>query len=142
MALKNLQPPRYTVQIVPDLTPKVTIRQPQDGLEVDQGMTLQVQYEAEDDFGLQDATLVYFSPGSEAQRISLHKGRFAQRQVQETFSWDTNQWPFPSGETVQFYIEVYDNDTISGPKKGVSQTLTLKVHSREEEHQQSGKTPG
>ena len=49
-------------------------------------------------------------------------------------AWDTNQWPFPSGETVQFYIEVYDNDTISGPKKGVSQTLTLKVHSREEEH--------
>jgi hypothetical protein len=30
---------------------------------------------------------------------------------------------------------VYDNDTISGPKKGVSQTLTLKVHSREQEHQ-------
>ena len=46
-----------------------------------------------------------------------------------------NQWPLPSGETVQVYIEVYDNDTISGPKKGVSQTLTLKVHSREQEHQ-------
>ena len=74
--LKNLQPPRYTVQIVPDLTPEVTIRQPQDGLEVDQGMTLQVQYEAEDDFGLQDATLVYFSPGSEAQRISAVQGTF------------------------------------------------------------------
>ena len=38
-------------------------------------------------------------------------------------------------ETVQVYIEVYDNDTISGPKKGVSQTLTLKIHSREQEHQ-------
>jgi len=133
--LKNLQAPRYTVQVVPDLTPKVTIRQPQDGLEVDEATTLQIQYEAEDDFGLQDAALVYSSSGTAAQRLPLHKGRFAHRQVQETFAWDLNQWPLPSGETVQLYIEVYDNDTISGPKKGVSQTLTLKVHSREEEHQ-------
>ncbi len=133
--LRNLQPPRYTVQIIPDLAPKVTISQPQDGLEVDEGTTLQIQYEAEDDFGLQDATLVYSSPGTAAQRVPLHKGRFANRQVQETFAWDMNQWPLPAGETVQVYIEVYDNDTISGPKKGVSQMLTLKVHSREQEHQ-------
>ncbi len=133
--LKNPQAPRYTIQIVPDLAPKVTIRQPQDGLEVDEMTTLQIQYEAEDDFGLQDATLVYTGVGGTAQRISLHKGRFANRQVQETFAWDMNQWPLPSGETVQVYVEVYDNDTISGPKKGVSQTLTLKVHSREQEHQ-------
>jgi uncharacterized protein DUF4175 len=133
--LKNPQAPRYTIQVMPDLAPKVTIRQPQDGLEVDEMTTLQIQYEAEDDFGLQDATLVYTSAGGAAQRIPLYKGRFANRQVQETFAWDMNQWPLPSGETVQVYIEVYDNDTISGPKKGVSQTLTLKVHSREQEHQ-------
>ena len=133
--LKNPQAPRYTIQIVPDLAPKVTIRQPQDGLEVDEMTTLQIQYEAEDDFGLQDATLVYTGAGGTAQRIPLHKGRFANRQVQETFAWDMNQWPLPSGETVQVYVEVYDNDTISGPKKGVSQTLTLKIHSREQEHQ-------
>src|SRR6266571_8637908 len=47
--LRNLQPPRYTVQIIPDLAPKVTISQPQDGLEVDEGTTLQIQYEAADD---------------------------------------------------------------------------------------------
>jgi Domain of unknown function (DUF4175) len=133
--LKNPQAPRYTIQVVPDLAPKVTIRQPLDGLEVDEMMTLQIQYEAEDDFGLQDATLVYTGAGGTAQRIPLHRGRFGNRQVQETFAWDMNQWPLPSGETVQVYIEVYDNDTISGPKKGVSQTLTLKVHSREQEHQ-------
>jgi hypothetical protein len=133
--LTNPQAPRYTVQVVPDLLPKVTIRQPQDDVEVDEMTTLQIQYEAEDDFGLQDATLVYTSAGGTAQRIPLYKGRFANRQVQEAFAWDMNQWPLPPGETVQVYIEVYDNDTISGPKKGVSQTLTLKVHSREQEHQ-------
>lgn len=134
--LKNPSPPRYSVHVVPDLTPKVTIRQPQDGLEVEEGATLQVLYEAEDDFGLQDATLVYVGADGVAQRLSLHKGRLDDRQVQETFAWDLQQWPLPAGDTVQVYLEVYDNDTISGPKKGVSAALTLKVHSREQEHQQ------
>ena len=53
----------------------------------------------------------------------------------EQNAWDLYQHPLPAGDTVQVYIEVYDNDTISGPKKGVSETLTLKVRNREEEHQ-------
>lgn len=132
--LKNPQPPRYSVQLVPDLTPTVSIRQPQDGLEVDTATVLQIQYEAEDDFGLQDAALVYSAAGTTPQRIPLQKGRFTRRQVQETFAWDMTQWPLPAGDTVQVVIEIYDNDTISGPKKGVSPTLTLKVRSRAEEH--------
>ncbi|MGE3538466.1 MAG: DUF4175 family protein [Candidatus Tectimicrobiota bacterium] len=134
--LRNAQPPRYSIHVVPDLTPKVAMRQPQDGLEVDEGTTLQVLYEAEDDFGLQDASLVYVGADAVVHRVPLHKGRFTERQVQESVAWDLNQWPLPPGDAVQVYVEVYDNDTISGPKKGVSQTLTLKVHSREQEHQQ------
>jgi hypothetical protein len=132
--LKNLQPPRYTVQLLPDRHPTVSIRQPSDGLEVDETTVLQVQYDAEDDFGLQDAALVYFGPGSTEHRIPLHRGRFDHLRVQDTFAWDMQQWPPPAGDTVQFFVEVYDNDTISGPKKGVSQTLTLKIRNREQEH--------
>jgi hypothetical protein len=132
--LKNTQPPRYTVQLLPDRHPSVAIQQPQDGLEVDETTTLQVRYEVEDDFGLQDASLVYFGPAATERRIPLRQGRFDKRQAQETFIWDMQQWPLPAGDTVQFYVEVYDNDTISGPKKGVSQTLTLKVRNREQEH--------
>jgi hypothetical protein len=69
------------------------------------------------------------------RRIPLHRGRFDQPRVQETFVWDMQQWPLPAGDSVQFYVEVYDNDTISGPKKGVSPTLTLKVRNREQEHE-------
>ena len=134
--LKNPQPPRYTVQLVPDLTPKVELRHPQDGLEVDEMGSLPVRYDVEDDFGLQDAALVYFGAGAAEQRVPLHSGHFAKRQEQETFTWDLNQWPLPAVETVQVYVEVYDNDTISGPKKGVSPTITLKLRSREQEHQE------
>ncbi|MGQ4809446.1 hypothetical protein NKDENANG_02863 [Candidatus Entotheonellaceae bacterium PAL068K] len=134
--LKNLQPPRYTVQVLNDRLPTVHILQPQDGLEVDETTALRLHYEAEDDFGLQDASLVYFGAAATEQRIPLWQGHFAHRRLQETFIWDIGQWPLPAGDTVQFYLEVYDNDTISGPKKGVSQTLTLKVRNREQEHEE------
>lgn len=133
--LKNLRPPRYTVHVQPDVTPTVAILEPQEGLEVDETTALQVQYKAEDDFGLQNAALVYFGAGSAEQRIPLHSGHFDHRQVQEAFTWDMHQWPLPESDTVQMYIEVYDNDTISGPKKGVSETLTLKVRNRGREHE-------
>lgn len=133
--LNNRQPPRYAIHVLPDQHPIVHLRQPADETEVDETTSLQVEYEAEDDFGLQDATLVYMAPDSTAYRIPLQQGHFDRRRVTETFTWDMHLWPLPAGDTVQFYIELYDNDTISGPKKGVSQTFTLHVRNRAQEHE-------
>lgn len=133
--LSNQQPPWYTIQVTPDAIPTVKWLRPEDGIEVDETTVLDVGYEAEDDFGLQDAALVYQGLDGAEHRLPLHQGRFERRQVIEQFSWDLYQHPLPPGESVQVYIEVYDNDTISGPKKGVSETLTLKVRNREQEHQ-------
>jgi uncharacterized phage infection (PIP) family protein YhgE len=108
---------------------------PEDGIEVDETTVVDIGYEAEDDFGLQDAALVYQGSDGVEHRLPLHQGRFPQRRVTEQSSWDLYQHPLPAGDLVHVYIEVYDNDTISGPKKGVSETLTLKVRNREEEHQ-------
>ncbi len=133
--LKNTQPPWYTIQVTPDVVPTVKWLRPEDGIEVDETTVLDVRYESEDDFGLQDAALVYQGSDGIEHRLPLHPGRFDQRRVTKQFSWDLYQHPLPAGDTVQVYIEVYDNDTISGPKKGVSDTLTLKVRNREEEHE-------
>jgi len=133
--LSNQEPPWYTIQVTPDAVPIVKWLYPEDGIEVDETTVLDIGYEAEDDFGLQDAALIYQGSDGVEHRLPLHQGRFHQRRVTEHSSWDLYQHPLPAGDTVQVYIEVYDNDTISGPKKGVSETLTLKVRNREEEHQ-------
>lgn len=134
--LRNPQPPRYTVQVTPDQVPAVRILEPQDNAEVDETTALTVRYEVSDDFGLQDAVLVYRGTEGTERRIPLHSGRFPHHQSEETFSWDMHQWPLPDSDTVQVHIEVADNDTISGPKKGVSPTVTLLVRSRQREHEQ------
>ena len=132
--LGNSRPPRFTVQVQPDAVPVVEVAEPVDGMEVDETTDLRIRYEATDDFGLQDASLVYLGPGGGEQRVPMHQGRFERSSVFETFTWHVQNWELPDGDTLQFYVEVYDNDTISGPKRGVSETVTLRMRNREQEH--------
>ena len=132
--LWNSRPPRFAVQVQPDAVPVVEVAEPVDGMEVDETTDLRVRYEATDDFGLQDATLVYLGPGGGEQRVPMHQGRFERSSAFETFTWHVQDWELPEGDTLQFYVEVYDNDTISGPKRGVSETVTLRMRNREQEH--------
>ena len=132
--LKNSRPPRFAVQVQPDAVPTVEVIEPGDGVEVDETTTLSIRYEAADDFGLQNAALIYFGPAGGEQRVPMHQGRFDRSSVFETFTWNMNDWVLPDGDTLQFYVEVYDNDTISGPKRGVSETVTLRMRNREQEH--------
>ena len=132
--LRNSRPPRFAVQVQPDAVPVVEVAEPMDGMEVDETTDLRIRYQATDDFGLQDATLVYTGPGGREQRVPMHQGRFERSSVFETFTWHVQDWELPDGDTLQFYVEVYDNDTISGPKRGVSETVTLRMRNREQEH--------
>ena len=132
--LRNSRPPRFAVQVQPDAVPVVEVAEPVDGMEVDETTDLRIRYQATDDFGLQDATLVYTGPGGGEQRVPMHQGRFERSSVFETFTWHVQDWELPDGDTLQFYVEVYDNDTISGPKRGVSETVTLRMRNREQEH--------
>ena len=132
--LPNSRPPRFAVQVQPDAVPVVEVAEPVDGMEVDETSDLRIRYEATDDFGLQDATLVYLGPGGGEHRVPMHQGRFERSSVFEAFTWHVQDWELPDGDTLQFYVEVYDNDTISGPKRGVSETVTLRMRNREQEH--------
>ena len=132
--LKNSRPPRFAVQVQPDAVPTVEVTEPGDGVEVDETTALSIRYEAADDFGLQNAALVYFGPAGGEQRVPMRQGRFDRSSVFETFTWNMRDWVLPDGDTLQFYVEVYDNDTISGPKRGVSETVTLRMRNREQEH--------
>ncbi len=132
--LKNSRPPRFAVQVQPDAVPTVEVSEPGDGVEVDETTDLRIRYQAADDFGLQNAALVYLGPAGGEQRVPMHQGRFDRSSVFETFTWHLQDWVLPDGDTLQFYVEVYDNDTISGPKRGVSETVTLRMRNHEQEH--------
>ena len=45
-----------------------------------------------------------------------------------------DRFPQRRRRSLTYYVEVWDNDTVSGPKRGVSATHVLHIKGREEEH--------
>ena len=45
----------------------------------------------------------------------------------ETFKWDLGSLGLAPGDRASYHLEIWDNDSISGPKKGASKTYVLSV---------------
>ncbi len=130
----NPDPVHYAIVAIPDQYPQIEILQPAEEMTVDEGKPIYIDYMARDDFGLREIYLVYQTDQGE-KKIALKMLSDKRTVLRGDYYWDTLGILSKEGEMVSYYLEVWDNDTISGPKKGVSRTHYLKVRGREEEHQ-------
>lgn len=126
-----------TIEAVPDMAPEVRLLSPEDDLEVNGDDAILLRYEASDDYGLDSAALVYEREGLGPEPVH--------RRLDETFRPGTNRAqatfdlkalaPRP-GERITVWIEVTDNDAISGGKTSSSARRHLAVHSPEGKHRE------
>lgn len=130
---KNLPIP-YTMHAVPDGFPVVELLKPSEDLEVNGDERIALQYRANDDYGLQEITLVA-TIGEREERIPVWRAELT-RELQETFIWDLDSMRLEEGDLVVYHVEVLDNDTISGPKVGKSRPLSLRLKNLKAEHHQ------
>ncbi|MEE8110238.1 MAG: DUF4175 family protein [bacterium] len=131
---ENPDPVQYTVDVVPDLPPSVELLQPQGELTVNGPETFLVRYIARDDFGLKDVRLVAEVSGVGRREIVTSKSDGASRWESVQYEWDLRDLGLRPGAVVRARLVARDNDTISGPKEGVSKTFVIRVRSPEEEH--------
>ena len=126
LGFENPSPVQYPIRVVLDKYPEGEIMSPDHDLEISGNEILPVQYRVKDDFGISAVRLNYQVRGKE-YFISL-KNRNESRNIgPEIFKWDLSSLDLTPGEKVLFRLDVWDNDSISGPKKGTSRTLTLSV---------------
>lgn len=113
---------RYTLRVVPDQPPQVTLLQPaEDGLGVRQ-IRLPLVFQAGDDFGLRDATLIYVRNEGEEQRLPLGPLTGTSHTGQKLWT-PIEQWPdLAEGDTVAFAIEVRDNRQSAGREPNVGRS--------------------
>jgi hypothetical protein len=129
--------PPIPIVAEPDLAPAVRITAPEKDLEVDPNATVQIAWEAEDDVGLGDVTLVLRPPHGEPRRIPL---RISDR---ERARRDSGTQPLPvaplqlgEGDRLAYQVEARDGDTVSGPKVSTSETQYLRIYSAAEHRRQ------
>jgi hypothetical protein len=130
-------PPR-TIGVEKDRPPVVRLLSPEQDKIVQKNAAIDIAYRARDDFGVQEIRLVYRISnqiGTQQSKL-LEKLPAATRKLGlRKYRWELAMLDLAPGETVQFYIEADDNDSVSGPKVGRSTTRGIKVFSAVEHHE-------
>lgn len=131
--LKDADSISYSMTVIPDLHPSISVQQLEDSA------TLKYLYflgEVSDDYGLARLQLLYKIQNENGEDktdyvsmpVSFTRGLYSQ------FShyWDLNPLNIKPGESVIYFFEVWDNDGIHGSKSTRSTTLQYKMPSLDE----------
>ena len=125
--VKNYETLNYSVEVIPDLYPDITIESKKDTLG-----TSQTYYKGliSDDYGLHDLNLVYYIDNqlNNKKSIAIPTNNSTIDQFYVSFPGNLK---LTTGVTYSYYFEVRDNDAIHGYKKTQSEIFTFQSLSRE-----------
>jgi hypothetical protein len=119
----------------PDAFPTVRITAPAAELELSPDATVRVEWSAEDDYGLAALSLILRNPGGAEARRPL-RALTGLRRDAGSFDLPLGPERLGEGERLLYWLEVEDNDAVTGPKKGASATQAIKIYS-EAEHRRA-----
>ena len=138
----NPSPIKHYIRTLVDSPPQIKVIAPNCDLTVSEKIKVEFACEASDDFGLTQIDLVYQKLRSEAsdstksERIRIERFDRPVRQKLLNYEWDLEKLDLHPGELISYYLEAWDNDTISGPKSSLSKTYYLEVFSYLKEHEE------
>ena len=123
----NRDPIRYAIQISEDLPPEVTLVDPGRDIDLPESRQVLLKAEASDDFSVEEVVLVHRVNDGAVERLALANA--AGREVPVRHIWDLTTTNLLPEDRVYYYLEVYDNDQVSGPKMGRSRQYALRFPS-------------
>jgi hypothetical protein len=128
----------YRIDVIPDRAPKVRITYPDRREELVTRQAVQpIGFEAADDFRIMQARLRYRvgeSEDAEIQTIELDLGTNVVKEMKNRYEWIVRDFqpPLLEGTRIEFWLEVQDNNDVTGPGVGVTEHQLLRVVSENE----------
>ncbi|HNW59246.1 MAG TPA: hypothetical protein PKI62_06195 [bacterium] len=122
--LRSDNPILYHLRPLPDQYPFVRILAPEDEVTLHEDMSLPLLIQAQDDYGISAMTLAFQVAGdttaaidsSRFRRLPLPLLRPQAASTTVSYTWDLSPSPLLPNEVLLYFVEVRDNDSISGPK--------------------------
>ncbi len=134
--MKSKDSLRYTINVIPDNYPAISVEQQQDSASY---RRYYFRGLAKDDYGFSKLQFRYHflkrdSADSKAkdhfeENIAINKNG---QQEQFFYFWDLGTLGLQPGDEIEYYFEVWDNDGVSGAKSSRSQTNIYKAPSLQE----------
>ena len=128
----------YRIDVIPDRAPKVKIVYPDRREELVTRQAVQpIGFEATDDFRIALARLRYRvgeSEDAEIKTIELDLGTNAVKDLKNRYEWSIRDFqpPLAEGTRIEFWIEMQDNNDVTGPGLGATEHQLLRVVSESE----------
>lgn len=133
---ENVNPAWYRIIALPDRVPSLRILSPGRDTDLTENMVVPFLVSATDDFGFSAMNLIHRKEPEGEERVKPIPVDTKSTMITQPFVWDlSNENLFP-GDVVSYRIEIYDNDTVSGPKRAASRTYTVRFPSIEEIYEQ------
>ncbi len=130
-----LDPSPHAIHVEADEPPTAELVWPKQDLEVSEKETINLLYQAGDDFGLSGLALVY-EQNEQKRRKELSGVRGDAARVSGKYAWNLSELRLEAEAEVAYHVEATDNDTVSGPKRGASAVRRLKVFSARQRHRE------
>jgi len=130
--IQNIDTVRYRITAFPDRYPTLYVYSASDEFLVDLDPTLPLELEVADDYGFTKMALYYrFTESGGTSEVSEEFKAFPLSLDQNTllqqlsFSVDLTQLGLSEGDELEYYLKVWDNDGVLGPKASTSGTFKV-----------------
>ena len=125
----NNSPIEYAIRMISDNPPFVRILQPGKDIDLGDDMIIPLLIEAQDDFGLSRMELAYQLIEEGESQVDSSRFLFQaiegyeinSDQIRVALKWDLDGLDMFPNDVLVYFVKVYDNDIVSGPKSARSQ---------------------
>ena len=130
-------PIEYHLRAIADQYPFIRIVSPGKDIDLGEDMHLALLFEAEDDFGISQAQIGYQllpegageADSSDFQFIQVPDFHAGAEKIRHIVDWDLSFTDMLPKDVLVYFIEVFDNDEVSGPKRSRSQLFRARFPS-------------
>jgi hypothetical protein len=134
----NLAPITYRVKALYDAFPVIELISPNQNTVLANDNRVPLFAKASDDYGFSKLLLNYRlsasryePPHADFSSVEIPVDK-SQLELSINYIWNLTQMYLAVDDVVTYYLEIFDNDYVSGPKSAKTQTLTVRVPSLDE----------
>ena len=134
--ITNRDPIPYTVNILPDFKPAISVLKPDPITELGNDQIVHIELEVNDDYGFSNLQLAYEVRRPIYLQTDPYVSMFIINDLVKDslnqkieLNWNLTDMQLMPDDEIYFHFELSDNDNISGPKKTISNNYIIKVPS-------------
>ena len=139
--VESINPVEYQMSVIPDDYPLIKLTEPDKDIDINENMTVQLMADMQDDFGLTRLILRYKIEQTKSILPSLNEFASvdltalldpARSNQNVAYTWNFSGIGLQPEDVMLYYLEVFDNDAVSGPKSAQSEERRMRFPSLEE----------